>query len=284
MMNAGRALSLLALTSVLPLLPGCGDDDATAQPDVGVVVPIDAGVPDAPPPPIDATPPADARPADLTCADDPPDTTPVPATITISAHAQQVEGMALAPLVGATVNARTFAGDTIVQEGTTDASGNVSLVITTNSEPFHGYVEISKDGQLSVYLFFADPLRASSTGSELITLSPALLSMIDGFLSNVTIQPGDGLIGLRAEDCQQFGVSMPEVTVEGGDDDTKVADLGALSDAAAGGGIVVNVPVQQSKGPIPTEVTVKASVSAGVLQDATIKVFADSISYIVMHP
>ena len=34
----------------------------------------------------------------------------------------------------------------------------------------------------------------------------------------------------------------------------------------------------------PTKVTVKATVSAGSLQDAVVKVFPDSFTYIKMHP
>ena len=72
-----------------------------------------------------------------------------------------------------------------------------------------------------------------------------------------------------------------EVTVTPSDNDTSVNDLGGFTDQLEGGIVIINVPVVDAKA---TSVTVKATVGAGKLEDAVVKVFPDAFTYVVMRP
>jgi hypothetical protein len=276
MMQARRAFLLLFTVTCALAAPACGDDDAAENPDAEVVViPPDASPPDAAP---DAAPEPDARPADLSCADDKAPTPPPAETVHIGGTAQTNNGTSgITALDGATVEAfKSSDANTPVATGTTDASGNFDLAITTGGAAFDGYVRMTKDGKMPVYLYFADAVVADTTANQLVTVDTSLLGQLGGF-----VDPEKALIAMRLEDCQHLGVLNAEVTLEPAAQGSQIVDLGALSPTFEGGIGAINVPLVEGA---PTAYTVKASVSAGSLQDAPVTAYVGSITYIVLHP
>ena len=277
-----RAIPLVLLAASLPLAQACGSDGGENNPpdkaDAAVVIlPPDAAIPDA------APPPPDARPVDLSCADDPEPTEPAAATIKISGvlRTVNVQTQSLDGVADAAVSVFASSDDaTAVATGTTNAQGAFEISVTTGGTPFVGYVSVKKDTLLPTYLFFADPLRADTVGAQMATMPIALYEQIGGLAG---IEPGDGFIAVRTEDCSSFGINSADVSVEPSDASTQAQPLGALLPQLEGGTGILNVPVVDAKA---TPVTVKANLNAGEvnLQDAPIKVFPDSFSYIVVHP
>src|SRR6476659_4223064 len=89
---------------------------------------------------------------DDTSVDAPPS---APAMITVSGHATKREGANAATDAAGVMIAAYATSDpnTVVAMATTDATGNYSMVITTNGKALNGYLKATLAGHLDTYLY-----------------------------------------------------------------------------------------------------------------------------------
>jgi hypothetical protein len=254
------------------LVCGCGDGDpATA----------DAAA-DATPPP-DASPPADAGP-DVSCAGDPAPTT-APATVNIDGR---VTNFLQSPIAGATVTSLLRADDSpiCVAPGctaTSAADGAYALILDNPSQlPIDGYLRFESTGNVPSNLFGPGPTSMDLPMANAFQANPSGIDTIAA-LSQVTVQPGDGLLFIRVGDCDGLAVAGATVSVSTADVDTRIIYAGdsapdpALTTTGASGvAFVFNVP--------PGTATIGGDLGGTALDAHPVTIFADELALTLVNP
>jgi len=192
-------LRLLApvLTSLV-LATACGGDDDGSGGDV-----VDADLTADGAPRIDAAPPTDARPADLTCRNDAlPD---ADENVTVSGIV--FSGLEQDPVDDAVVSAYPIGSDPAVDDPlatfTTNADGEYSLTAPTGGEPLDAFLYAVKESG-SFYptrLYPPFPVATSQSDVPLPLVDEQLLGLLVTFGGGDNLESGNGIIVGVVVDC-----------------------------------------------------------------------------------
>jgi hypothetical protein len=215
--------------------------------------------PDAPPPPIDASPdaksidaPPDARPADLSCVGN--TIGPVAATVTVAGTVTElgIQGTSptITPLAGATLNAckGNCQGANKLDTQTSDAQGAFTTkALTTGGTPLDGYISMTHTGDRTVQAYPPYPLTQNLPNVPILTFTPGILQALAIF-AGCTQDAAKGMGAVIVTDCMNNritdGANVALSLKQGGVEvtGTTVVDGGTLSPMGAGLFLICNVP------------------------------------------
>ncbi len=324
--NSMSARAVLLLASAIPFLAawGCGgggggNDDTTTDPDTpsdtadtavdtdatdatdasdpdvvedeGADVPFDADAEDSVEEDVttDTTDGDGPPPPDWSCLGSVIWGTPTLASLDILGTA--LDYVTGAPVAGATARAcaRTDAAcATPLDEGTTDAAGQVTLTVPLGTTGFDGYFEVSMTGYVTTLRYTVEPITEMPPESgrmvQIVDLGTfALLAASLG----VTPDPARGHLVINALDCTPFyaaGVSLAVDTADSGS--TRIYMVGGLpsttateTDASGAAGFV-NLPT----GPASVSTTLVSTSEAIGSTDIDIRAGAICIFAITPTP
>ena len=175
--------------------------------------------------PVDAAPIADlkksrdmarqVKPASLDCVG--PDAgapAAVPAMLTVSGKLANPlnKGMDVS---GALIEARLRVDNSVVVSQMTPADGTFSIKLTTNGQPWDGYVKITKDADTTVvplYVYPAAPLRADITNATVPLLRKTDRDVFTN-VAMVTPMAGKSMLFAVVQDCAQSAVEGATVQI-----------------------------------------------------------------------
>ena len=260
---------------------GCDGDNAAADAAIKLIdaAPDAKEFLDAPPPMYDFTCMGNAAP------------TTAAGQITLSGTVRQVNftgSISVDPLDGAavrscTAGAANCTGGNTQGNDTSDAMGDWSIgPISTSMNPLDVYLEASKTGSRTLYLYPASPFIADQGMIPMLTFAPSVISGLAIIPGGCTQSASNGMIAVAVTDCgvQPITENLVISIKQGGNEvtGTTVIDLGSLSAMAAGVFLVCNVP------PNPTT-TVGATYNATTAMRAhDVKVVADTTTATLLRP
>jgi len=127
-------------------------------------------------------------------------------TITVTGTAEELSASGANPVAGLLVEAfANTAETTVVASAMTDASGNYTLVITTNGSTLDGFLKATKSGLMDTYLYPPAPLAADFDGASLNMVSPNTFGLLADTLCRATQDTAKGAIAVLVNDA----VGMP---------------------------------------------------------------------------
>lgn len=130
-----------------------------------------------------------------------PDQPPPPAMITISGTAKSLNANGSTPESGVTVEAFANSADTtVVATAMTDASGNYSLMITTDGKALDGFLKATKGGLLDTYLYPPEPLNADFSAASINMISSATFNLVE-LLCGANQDAAKGTIAMIVQDA-----------------------------------------------------------------------------------
>lgn len=231
-----------ALSVALLSVAACGDG-GSAKPDAPLIhldAAIDA-VPDSPPPP-------DAPNYDFTCLNNTAPTT-ASATITVTGTASTIAGMAMAPADNVTLEARTVAGDNLLDsDGPTTTSGNWTLGPITGNTPVDAYIKATRSGtggERTTLVYTPQPLVADQANVPVLLISD---TQLNGLLMGLLTQEANkGFFGVAILDCAGMPIDGAAISVK--QNNVEVGspfDIGQFASQFAGTFFVFNVPVNDN--------------------------------------
>src|SRR5574338_399818 len=235
--------NMRAIAVALLALAACGSDKA--QPDAQIVIQ------DAPPPDMkiyeDAPPPM----YDLSCLNDPAQTT-APDTITIAGTTSTLGMGGASPVPDTVVDVFKVGDATSVGTATSDSTGAFSIAdIATGGTPIDGYVrgvgpapEAQGDPVYrTTYMYPGTVVATNLSGVPVILITQATLDTISGFASVTQDDTTNGAVIVQVADCAGDPINGATLTIEQNSASVgDVFDLGALASQAAGTFFAFNVP------------------------------------------
>jgi hypothetical protein len=138
----------------------------------------------------------------------------VPAMITISGHATKREG-ANAPTDAANVMIaayQTADPNTPVAMATTDATGNYSMVITTNGKALDGYLKATLSGSLDTYLYAPKPLVADFSSASINMVAANTVDLLSNLLCGNQQDLAKGVVAMIVADANNMPVAGATVS------------------------------------------------------------------------
>jgi len=202
--------------------------------------------------------------------------------VTVSGTASSVGISGKMPEMGVTVAAYANTDEnTVVAMTTTDASGNYSLVITTNGQALDGYLKATKANFKETYLYPPDPLSADFAGASINMVTSGTYGALYSF-SQVSQMAGMATIAMIVSDGTN-GVmgatvsSSPAGTYRYNGTNGLPANMtNAMSTQADGIGYILNVA--------PGQVTVSGAKSGSTFRSHAIKARADQLTTTLVIP
>lgn len=140
------------------------------------------------------------------------DAPPAAQMVTISGRAETVEGTAIEPLEGATIEAFRRDGGAALAMTTSAADGTYSITLETGGTALDGYLKGTSAGRLDTYLYPPRPLAEDRDGATMLIVTQQTLGLL-GSLGGVSQDSAKGFIGLIVQDGNGTGVSGAVVTV-----------------------------------------------------------------------
>jgi hypothetical protein len=136
----------------------------------------------------------------------------VPAMITLAGTATETGFSGTSPVDGVTCALFAKSDETTpIGTSTTGADGRYMFVVTTNGQPFDGYIKATKQGYVDLYVYETAPLTGDSTNQGFNMITPnnmRSLSNIAGGDQEMT----QGLVGLMVADASGSPVEGASVS------------------------------------------------------------------------
>jgi len=141
------------------------------------------------------------------------DASNVPATITVSGMATKRENTSSSAAAGVMVSAfQTADPNTAVANATTDASGNYSMMITTNGKALDGYLKATLATFLDTYLYAPKPLDADFSSASINMINSGTLGLLSGTLCGNAQDAAKGVIAVLVVDAANNPVAGASVS------------------------------------------------------------------------
>ena len=141
------------------------------------------------------------------------DASNVPATITVSGMATKRENTSSSAAAGVMVSAfQTADPNTAVANATTDASGNYSMMITTNGKALDGYLKATLATFLDTYLYAPKPLDADFSSASINMINSGTLGLLSGTLCGNAQDAAKGVIAVLVVDASNNPIAGASVS------------------------------------------------------------------------
>jgi hypothetical protein len=206
----------------------------------------------------------------------------VPPMITISGKTTERGLSGTTNVAGVTIAVYNVANEsTPLTMTTTNAQGDFTLMITTNSMPVDGYLLATKGGYVDLYMYGTGPFIENFTDANLNMITPGHKDFLSS-LAGGNQMAGKGLIGLQVRDASGNPVAGATVSSSPASGAYKYNGANGLPDSAAtmtssdGVAFMFNVP----SGPI----TVTAAKSGLTFHPHVVKAPADKMTTTSVTP
>jgi hypothetical protein len=233
----------------------------------------------------DATPPADARPADLSCVNLEPTVGVVPDPLTIAGHTRSIGASGSSAVAGAAVSIRKGSDDSELATTTSASDGAYMLSVATGGEQVTAYLHASADTFFPSNLFPPDAIDGDIASLNIPLFSTQLLPLLATFAGTELIA-GDGVAILQIDDCAGVSMAGVKIQVTNGNKDTKVVygagdnslpSPGATETDEGGTVFILNIP--------PGPITISGTYGTdGHMHPVEAKSFADEATLTQIHP
>jgi hypothetical protein len=132
--------------------------------------------------------------------------------VRVSGVAQTVQGTAIEPLAGATIDAYRRGEPAALATTTSGADGAYALTIPTNGLAIDGYLKGTSAGRLDTYLYPPRPLTQDQTGATMLIISQQTLDLL-GVVGGTDQDPNKGFVGVLVQDGSGNAVAGATVTI-----------------------------------------------------------------------
>lgn len=135
------------------------------------------------------------------------DAPPAAQTVNISGTATARDASGGSPLQGVTIAAYSNTDEnTPVAMATTDASGNYTLMITTNGTALDGYLKATFSGYLDTYLYPPAPVTADFAGASINMVTQNTFDLLSNTLCRANQMSTNGAIAVIVVDSASMAV------------------------------------------------------------------------------